>query len=340
MKDILIVKLYIIFSFCCLVIFGLSINSAFAEGNKIAIVHSYSPTMSWVINLGDGVKKVLGDKYEYEEIFMDTKRIDKSKFKEVAEATLNKLESIKPRLVIVSDDNALKLVGRYIDAETPVVFAGINASLRDDYPWLFEKDNMTGILERPLIKRNLQETMEAFGLESKKILVLMDDSLTAQYFFKLDLDSKDTFSVMGAQVNVFKSGDFSDWQRKILSTKDDGYNLLLLAGAFALRDEKGNSISAIDVAKWISNNSPIPPFTTHLQQIGEGLLVGGLQLSGRIMGEDAAKIAKQILDNNIKPKSIFPQRQSAGDLKYSKAEIKKQGLTLTPKYQKLVIFVD
>ncbi len=315
-------------------------QASFAAQNDVAIVHSYSDKISWVVNQSNGFRQRLGSDFQYTEYMMDTKEIKESEFDKVAADIIAKINHLKPTMVYVTDDNALKLVGRYVDPSIPVVFSGVNANLREDYPWLLKSNNITGVLERPLIKRNLIETMKAFDLKAKKILILMDDSLTAEYFFKLDLHSKQKFSVKEAKAEVYRSGNFADWKKKILSSKEAGYDLLLLAGAFALQEENGESISAIDVAKWISEHSPIPPFTSHLQQIGQGMLIGGLQLNGEIMGSDAAVIARSILFDKTKPKEIFPQTQTAGDLKFSKIEIEKQGLKLNPKYNNHIILLD
>lgn len=319
--------------------FGMIAQQAAAGQNDVAIVHSYSSKISWVVNQSAGFRKELGDQYQYTEFDMDTKRIEQSKFQAVADDILAQIKELKPKVVYVTDDNALKLVGRYVDPAIPVVFSGVNANLREDYPWLLKSKNITGVLERPLIKRNLLETMRAFNINAKKILVLMDTSLTAQYFFKLDLHSKEHFKVKGAEVDVFRAGEFETWQQKILAAKDQGYDMLLLAGSFALK-EGDQSISAVDVAKWISQNSPVPPFTSHLQQIGKGLLIGGLQLNGELMGSDAAEIAKSLVGGNKQASEIFPKTQTAGNLMYSKAEIAKQGLNISKKYQDHVILVE
>ncbi|MGB1238905.1 MAG: ABC transporter substrate-binding protein, partial [Pseudomonadales bacterium] len=315
-------------------------SAAFASKEKIIIVHSYSSDLSWVMSMADGIKKVLGDQYHYEEIFMDTKNIDPSEFQAVADSTLKRVNEVKPRLVLVSDDNALKLVGRYIDPSIPVIFGGINASLRDDYPWLFKVNNITGVLERPLIKRSLQEAVKVFGIKTSKLLVMMDDSQTAKHFFKVDLDNQDNFPVMGAQVDVFRNSSFQAWQEKILAAKEQGYGLVLLAGAFAVKAQDGSTVSAVDLANWISKNSPIPPFTVHFQQIGKGKLIGGLQLSGTMMGTDMGNIAKEVLDTGVEPRSIFPKTQKAGALYFSREEIERQGLTLAKRYKDIVVLVD
>jgi len=318
----------------------INVKTSFAGKEKIIIVHSYSADISWVQTISEGIKDIIGEDYLYEEVYMDTKNIAPSKFQAAADSALEKIKATQPRLVLVSDDNALKLVGRYVDQSIPVVFGGINASLRDDYPWLYEVDNITGVLERPLIKRSLQEAVKVFGINTNKLLVMMDESQTAKHFFKVDLQSQEKFTILGAQVDVFRNASFDKWKERILTAKEQGYGLILLAGAFAVKDESGKGISAVDLAQWISEHSPVPPFTIHFQQIGKGKLIGGLQLSGNMMGTDMGKIAKEILETGITPRSIFPKTQNAGALYFSQAEIDRQGLTLGKRYKDIVLLVD
>ncbi len=303
-------------------------------------MHSYSKNISWVVNQSRGFRKNLGDKYRYTEYEMDTKRIDVAKFSAVASEILENIKRLKPSMVYVTDDNALRLVGRYVDASIPVVFSGINAHLWEDYPWLHETTNITGVLERPLIKRNIMETMNAFGIQASKILMLMDTSVTSQHFFKLELQSRDNFFVKGAEVDVFRAKAFSAWKEKVMASKQDNYDFLLIVGAFALKNDDGSSISAVNVAKWISVHSPTTAFTSHLQQIGQGLLVGGLQLNGEIMGADAGKIAVSILVDKRSPHDILPQTQTAGELIFSQSEMRRRHLTITEKYKNSVKLLD
>ena len=97
----------------------ISSNLIFAGNNDIAIVHSYATNVQWIPDQTQGFKNILGSKYNYHEFYMDTKRIPQAEFEAKAKAALDFIKKINPILVYTTDDNALKLVARYVDQKIP-----------------------------------------------------------------------------------------------------------------------------------------------------------------------------------------------------------------------------
>ncbi len=128
-------------------------TSAFAK-ETILVIESYHAEYAWDKDFNRGIEKVIGDQYNIVNFYMDTKRVAKSEYANRAEAAWAKYKQVKPSLVILADDNALKLLGKRFESEpTLVVYLGINGSPRN-YISLKSK-NITGVIERPLLKRSL-----------------------------------------------------------------------------------------------------------------------------------------------------------------------------------------
>ncbi len=94
------------------------------------------------------------------------------------------------------------------------------------------------------------------------------------------------------------------------------------------------------MARWISDNSPLPAFTSHIDQVGKGKLVGGMIISGIFMGEDAGEIAEKILKNKVSPRSLLPHIQKKLVFKFSKTELKKWDLEISPSIANRVDLLD
>lgn len=319
---------------------GADAGSRFAQNREVLIVHSYHKDFDWTPNQEKGFKSVLGDGYDYKVFYMDTKKIPESEFEMKAREALEYYRRINPILVYTTDDNALRLVGRYVDKNTPVVYSGINANPREDYPWILNCQNITGVLERQLILHALSESIKAFHIDGKRALVMIGTSLTAKAIFNNDLYGKRIFRTDDLEADVFMSGEINEWKKKILGCKNEGYNILLAAQYRAMRDDEGKHIDAKTIGRWISNNSPIPALTIHPEDVESDMLLGGMFLSGEFQGEDAGKIAKEILEENRSPRSIKPRIQNRGMLRFSRSQLDKWNLHIDPEFKEKVQLVD
>lgn len=330
-----------IFLFSLLLCGGLS-KSLFAQGKNIVIVHSYSLNIvEWVEGQEKGFKAIVGSGYKYHTFYMSTKRIPPETFAEKALEALTFVEEKQADLVYVTDDNATKLVGRFVSRDIPVVFSGVNAHIRKDYPWaLYPHRNITGVLERPLIKRTILEMNDAVSANIGKVLIILGTSPTGMGFFNNDLGGEVDFKLRADKVHVKRSGKVEDWKTWVLESKREGYTAILPTAIFALIDANGNKVDGYDVARWISKNSPIPVYTIHMQVIGKDMFIGGMILSGRLMGEDAGKLANEILVGGKSPHSVMPLIQTQGVLLFSKTQLKKWNLTVNSKYTKKVKLLD
>jgi ABC-type uncharacterized transport system substrate-binding protein len=122
-------------------------STASSGANKCLYVSSYHRGYAWSDGVEQGLRKVLTGHCEIRQIDMDTKRNKSAEFKQSAAAAVKReIESWKPDVVIVSDDNAAKYVVKeyYRDADTPFVFSGVNWTVKE---YGFPYSNVTGIIE-------------------------------------------------------------------------------------------------------------------------------------------------------------------------------------------------
>jgi len=314
----------------------LLLSHLFAK-EKILIIHSYNPDISWVQDQTSGIKSILSNKYEYYEFYMNTKQIPKNKFKEKADEALQYYKRIKPNLVITTDDNALKLVGQQISKNTPLVFGGVNGHIRNDYPWILKNLKVTGVLERPLIKRSIFELKKGFNIKGK-VLILLGVSPTAKAFYDDEMKENGEFKNM-IESDIFISGNFEEWKKVILSSKEKGYSMLMIAGNQAMHDSNKKHINANYISQWISSNSPIPPFTIHSDQIGKNLLIGGTIINGVSMGKDTGRVAKYMLNQKSHTNNRIQINRQI-EFKFSNTELEKWKLANTSSFRNQITLID
>ncbi|MDE1462147.1 ABC transporter substrate-binding protein [Spartinivicinus poritis] len=313
-----------------------------AGPKDLLIIHSYSRSGSftWIDDQTNGIKSMFGQSgYRFHEFELATKMIPESQFEEKANAAYKMVKQVNPGLVFLTDDNALKLMVPKIGKDIPIVFAGVNGNIRVDYPWLLKYANVTGILERPLMKRTIFQMKDALNLSLKKVLIIMGTSATGKAFFKNDLNGQDTFRLVTIDVDVRRSGKIEEWHKWITESKKEGYNLLLVTNFYALTDSNGNKVDVEKVANWISNNSPLPAFSVHTGVVGKNKLIGGMVINGVHMGEAAGMLALDILKNK-KSGAIFYKTLDRGQLIFSKHQLAKWNLAVDKRFIDEVVMVD
>lgn len=326
---------------CCLAC-GLFFNYSFAADKpKVLVIHSYSEHFPWVQEISEGIDQILGNDFSIDTHHMNTKPMPESGFPQAAQAAIEAHRQSNPRIVIICDDNALRLVGQELARSGPVVFCGINGDLRSDYPWIKQTRSITGVMERPLIRRTVFEMVKATNLKATKALVLLGRSPTADLFFKIDLGSQETMSLWGLlQADVARINVYSDWQAKVLTSKDEGYGLILVAGYRSLEDSQGRPVEFDEVNRWLFSYSPVPVFTIHRHAIGKGRVIGGMSVSGLSMGQSAGKMVREILDHGRSPGEVPIVYQDYGSFVFSRDGLDHWNLTIQQDYPNEVILVE
>lgn len=131
--------------------------AASLAGKKVLFVSSYHDGLAGADDVVAGVREGLqGSGVEVTLIYMDTKRKSEESFaKEAALRVKARIDSLRPDLVIASDDAAAKYLIQpyYRDAALPIVFCGVNW---DASVYGFPYRNVTGVKEMELVPQMLR----------------------------------------------------------------------------------------------------------------------------------------------------------------------------------------
>lgn len=146
---------------------------------KIMIIGSYHQDYPWELDYNRGIRDTLGDNHSYYNFHMDTKRLKPESYQARANLAWERFLEVRPDLVFLGDDNAVKyLHERLRKTTTPVVFLGVNSDART-YK-INETENFTGVFERPLLKRSIVLAQQLTGKrKNPKVLVLFDSGMTS-----------------------------------------------------------------------------------------------------------------------------------------------------------------
>jgi len=299
----------------------------YAHKKDILVIESYDAGHIWDASYKEGLEEILGDKYNLVYFEMDTKRLPKSEFEKRAQMAWDKYKQVNPALVILGDDNALKYLGpKFINTTTPVVYLGINNNPRN-YD-MHRHKNITGVLERPLLKRSIVLIRKL--LDIKKALLLFDRGVSSQIVFSEYFSGKNKQSLGGIRLDIKLIGDFAEWEKNVLNAKKQGYDVILIGGYHAIRDDNGKHVDAIKMLEWTSENTPVPPFSFWDFSIGPRRTIGGYVIFGKEHGKTAGELALKILSNK-NYRNIVPIIAERGRYFFSKTQLKKWGISLTDK---------
>lgn len=299
--------------------------SAYAAEKTILVIESYHSGYAWDASYLDGLHETLAGKYKLVNFEMDTKRQPKSLYQKQADLAWQKYEEIRPDLVILGDDNALKYLGpKFNETQTPVVFLGINKNPRE---YVEMGKNITGVLERPIFTLAIGSITEIIKPKPDKILVLFDNGTTSQASVAEAFKEKASTNLSGVKVDLRLISNFQLWQQTVLQAKDSGYDAIVVGLYHTIVGNDGKNIPAEEVMTWTSANTPVPPFGFWDFSVGKDQTIGGFVLYGKEQGITAAKMATQILQGTA-PQDIRPVVGKKGQFVFSKSALEKYQLTL------------
>ncbi len=133
--------------------------------------------------------------------------------------------------------------------------------------------------------------------------------------------------------------DWDLWQQAILNSKKEGYDAIFVGLYHRIFRKSGKRLPAETAMKWISDNTPVPPFAFWEFAVGHEKTIGGLVVSGQEHGEEAARIAQKILEG-VNPKDISPKNVNNGYYLFSKKQIKSHGTVLPKAIADKAILID
>lgn len=305
-----------------------------AADKKVLVIESYHPSLAWTRQCESAISKVLSGYGDIDYVYMDTKRIPESEFGAMANAAWGRYLDKGADLVMIGDDNGLKLLGpRFATTRTPVVFFGINNNPRDYVNPV--PPSMTGLLERVLIMPWLRYLKEILP-KSKSVLVLMDSSQTSLAIFKTNFNNKNRIALAGMDITCIQAENWETWQQTVLNSKS--YQFLLFPTFHALKDRNGNYIDVVDVVKWTSAHSPIPMFTNQDYTVHDEGVVGAYVIQGSSHGRQAAEMAVDILTQKTTMPLPPPRTDREATFYFNRSQMERFKITLPVDIRKISVF--
>ncbi len=312
--------------------------ASWAARPRIVVVESYHSEFIWDHDYRQVLIEMLGERYGLEFFEMDTKRLSVDLHAGMAQKALNRIRTVQPVLVILGDDAALHHLGEPLDKlDIPVVYLGINGNPRNYGQMNFK--NITGVLERPLIKRNIVFIRRIMP-SLRKVLVLFDNDLTSRLTYDEMFEGKPSIEIDGIQADLKLCKTLDDWKRSIVSAPSDGYQVTISGLYHTLTRANGKVADADEVISWASANTRIPMFALWSFAVGPRKAIGGLVLSSREQGKVAAGIALDILDGGASPSARVPVTARQGDFIFSRSELARFNLTLPADIANQAILLD
>lgn len=302
-------------------------SSAFSAPN-ISIIHSYHKEYAWEQSLTSGLLDSLPHDAHLEHFYLDTKRLPRSEHQAQTEKAWEHLNAQQPDLVILCDDNAARYLGpRLKNGPTPVVYLGLNRNPRDY--GLFPAKNMTGVLERPLLKRSLHSMCKLVNTEDTKVLILFDSDTTSDAVVHEAFAGQSQIHLGKVRVELKQLELLKEWQNALLNAKAEGFDTVYIGLYHTLRTDSGEHVPDDEVLAWTNQHAPVPIFAFWDFAVGKGKTIGGHVLNGRDQGIAGGQIASRILEGTP-PAAIPPRTAEAGSYLFSIHELARFGISLPP----------
>ncbi|MGE4421094.1 MAG: ABC transporter substrate-binding protein [Pseudodesulfovibrio sp.] len=305
---------------------------AAAAQPRILLVQSYDPSLPWTVQCELGIRSVLPESVQLDIVYLDTKRKMPPEYRANVDEALARFQQTLPDLVMLGDDNALRILGPTI-AETgvPVVYFGINNNPRSYFKAL--PPNVVGVIERiPLF--HWIRLLTGVVPDARNILVLMDDSPTAKAIFDSNFMGRQSVAFDGRTVRCALIGQWARWRETVLA---DGYEFIVMPIYHALTDGNGEHVDYGTVVAWTSEHSTAPVFATQDYAVGDRGVAGALAVVGEEHGAIAGRLAVGILRGESIA-DLSTQDDQKGRLFFNRTQLNRFGLVLPPDLAERAVF--
>lgn len=294
-----------------LVVFALLLcNPAFGDTTKkVLIIHSYEkghvcgqPQEDGIVEAFKESDLEIGKDVEFHYFYMDTKKTytTPAEIKQRGELAFEKVKEIKPYVVLVLDDNAVKTVMMpLIGSDIQVVFCGMNGQPEDyNMKKHFMVDrrkpgaNVTGIYEKLYLVRSMG-VMKAVLPGLKKVLGITDYSPTGNAItnqFKKEIEEETPY----AAFELVRVKDFAEYKKVISRANEDHEIGAIYPAALSLSTPEGKTYTAPDIFRWTIKNCDKPGMALNYFFAKLGIF-GGAAVDFRAMGHQAGAKAVKII---------------------------------------------
>lgn len=270
-----------------------SVRAEEEDSKRVLFISSYSYAWDTVQIQIDGIVAGLGDDVTIDYEFMDTKRVDdETSEKLFYEGLSYRLSMVEPYdVVILGDDAALIFAAKYQEelfAGIPLVFEGVNDEKMARQ--LAEDPLITGVIEKLSVEKNVELGLK-INPDAKKVVAILDDSITGEAERKRFYNSADAFpDLTFTEINVSELTS-TQLRHELINVSKDS----ILIYVVMTEDASGKQYTSSEAIEWITKNASVPVLRMVEGGIGEGLL-GGNVVSMYKSGETAANMALSIIN--------------------------------------------
>ena len=311
---------------CLLLLSLVWVAPAHTAGNTpVFIVHSYSQEYPWTKRQHEGFMRALTaaspDTIVASVEYLDTKRVPYTETYGdfIAQDLARKYAAYKPKLVYVTDDNALTFALKHLTRifpGAPIFFSGINdlsAGQRID------SHSVTGVFEEKEIAPNL-DLMRHLAPGEREILVVGDDSITYRAI------RREIFTELARHPDIeahFLSSGRIDSLVAALRERKEKFVFLTTIGGIA--DAAGRTLSLGEIIGAIVRAGRFVVVSMEDAYLYPGV-IGGYVTSGSKQGAVAARLSARYLGGT--PVAAMKPESSPNEYIFDGGELEKVGLTL------------
>lgn len=300
-----------------------------AWADDVLVIQSYHSGYAWDASYIQGLKEGIKPPHQLHFFEMNTKRIPVREYSAAAERAFQTYQALKPKLVVLGDDNALYyLLPKLYNEPISIVFLGINSNPRellDEYSGVAQ---VTGILEQPLFVKNMAEMGRLLPQDKHRVLVLFDSGNTSKIALEYMQSQYALIKKnLGLDVEIRAIEKEVQWLDAIEQAPQQGYGAIVVGLYQTLIDDTGRHVPAENILSWTNQHSRLPLFGFWDFSVGKGKAAGGVVLFGLEQGEMAAELVTRILDKQEPAKYIPIQINRQGRGIYQPEEFARWGLT-------------
>jgi ABC-type uncharacterized transport system substrate-binding protein len=309
-------------------VFFVSVN---LQKPRVLILHSYATDFSWVNEINTGIERILESKpYTLRYHYMDTKRNPDGEFKDKAGKIARRIiREWEPNVIIAVDDNAQALAAQYFanQRKINIVFTGLN-----DEPKKYGYDsatNVTGVLERIPLDFLKEVFLHVLPSERRRVVHYSDKSETSDAIHA-EIDSFDWNPIKLIEHRQIET--FDEWKEAINNAPKKADFLLITHYHTIRRSATEKSVvPPEEVMKWTVENSPLPDIGCWGFHVHDGGMLA-FGVSPYEEGEEAAKMAVEIIDKGARPTQSPIKTSSLFVVYMRESRLKKYGIKLPKIY--------
>ncbi|MDD3816311.1 MAG: ABC transporter substrate binding protein [Desulfocapsaceae bacterium] len=289
------------------------ILKAAEEPIKLLIIQSYEQDTGCGKTIEKGLLEGLaeagyhdGNQLAISHYYMDTQNshITREEIIKQAQTALHEIERLKPRIVILMDDNAFEhVLPPLINSQYPVLFAGTNVPL--EYynrinPFMISRQhpgkNVTGITEEHELMQSLRLIKSLIPTAETAVTIYADSTPFAKQMAEANkvyiAEHKDTLPIRF--IKSEKVTRLSDYQNLIKKYDNDpSIDLIYTFAPVSLIKDDGTISPVEETIAWMAKNQKKPGFTWMTNWVELGYLASAgidLKATGRTLARKLIKV--------------------------------------------------